>query len=367
MPPLTVLTIFGTRPEAVKLAPVVRELARRSGLRSRVCVTAQHREQLDQVLAVFGIAPDRDLDLMRPGQSLPDLTARILTSVSATLAEERPDVVLVQGDTTTVMAAALGAFYARIPVGHVEAGLRTDDRYSPFPEEINRRIATTLATWHFAPTERAAAALRREAVPEETIHVTGNTAIDALLTIVESTAPPPLPFLRDDRRMILVTAHRRESFGAPMEACFGALRAVVERNPDTELAHPVHLNPWVQEPARRILGGHDRIHLIASADYATSAHLMGRATLIVTDSGGIQEEAPTLGKPTLVMRQETARPEAIAAGTAPRRHRPRAARRRGRAVAARPGGLRGDGARHQPLRRRPRGGAERRCHRAARP
>jgi len=314
--PLTVLTIFGTRPEAVKLAPVVRALARRPGLRSRVCVTAQHREQLDQVLGVFGIVPDRDLDLMRPGQSLTDLTARILTAVGGVLAEERPDVVIVQGDTTTVLAAALAAFYARIPVGHVEAGLRTDDRYSPFPEEINRRIATVLATWHFAPTERAAAALRREGVAEGAIQVTGNTAIDALLAIVHSTAPPPLPYLRDDLRMILVTAHRRENFGAPMEACFGALRAIVERNPDTELVYPVHLNPQVQEPARRILGGHERIHLIPPADYATFTHLMARATLIITDSGGIQEEAPTLGKPTLVMRRETERPEAIEAGTA---------------------------------------------------
>lgn len=315
MPPLTVLTIFGTRPEAVKLAPVVRELARRPGLRARVCVTAQHREQLDQVLAAFRIAPDRDLDLMRPGQALPDLTARILTSVSAALAEERPDVVLVQGDTTTVMAAALAAFYDRIPVGHVEAGLRTDDRYSPFPEEINRRLAGALATWHFAPTPRAAAALRREGVPEGAIHVTGNTAIDALLAILAETAPPPFPFL-GERRLILVTAHRRENFGPPMAACFAALRAIVERNPDVELAYPVHLNPQVQEPARRILGGHDRIHLLPPADYAAFAHLMARATLIITDSGGIQEEAPTLGKPTLVMRRETERPEAIEAGTA---------------------------------------------------
>ncbi len=300
----------------MKLAPVVRELARRPGVRSRVCVTAQHREQLDQVLAVFGIVPDRDLDLMRPGQTLPDLTARILTAVSGALAEERPDVVLVQGDTTTVLAAALAAFYARIPVGHVEAGLRTDDRYSPFPEEINRRLATTLATWHFAPTPRAAAALRREGVSERSIHVTGNTAIDALLAIVGSTIAPPFPFLHDGRRLILVTAHRRENFGAPMAACFVALRTLVERNPDTELVYPVHLNPQVQEPARRILGGHPRIHLLPPADYATFAHLMARATLIITDSGGIQEEAPTLGKPTLVLRHETERPEAIEAGTA---------------------------------------------------
>lgn len=313
---LSVLTIFGTRPEAVKLAPVIRELAGRAGVRARVCVTAQHREMLDQVLAIFGIVPDHDLALMRPGQALPDLTARVLTGVSGVLAAERPDVVLVQGDTTTAMAGALAAFYARVPVGHVEAGLRSYDRYSPYPEEINRRIVGTMATWHFAPTARAAEALRREGVPEASIHVTGNTVVDALLATLEATAPPQWPFPRNGRRLLLVTAHRRENFGAPLEGIFGALRALVDRNPDVELAYPVHLNPQVQEPARRILGDHERIHLLPPQDYASFVHLMARSALILTDSGGIQEEAPTLGKPTLVLRRETERPEAITAGTA---------------------------------------------------
>lgn len=316
MPDRTILTVFGTRPEAIKLAPVVRELARRPGLRGRVCVTGQHREMLDQVLAVFGIAPDHDLALMQPGQTLSDLTARVLTGVGAVLERERPDVVLVQGDTTTAMAAALAAFYARVPVGHVEAGLRTHDRYSPFPEEVNRRLVGVLATWHFAPTPRAAAALRREGVPEGHIHITGNTAVDALLATLATPPPPALPFPTAGRRLLLVTAHRRENFGAPLERAFGALRALVERNPDVEIVYPVHRNPQVEEPARRLLGGHPRIHLLPPQDYATQVHLLARATLILTDSGGIQEEAPTLGKPTLVLRRDTERPEAIEAGTA---------------------------------------------------
>lgn len=311
-----ILTIFGTRPEAVKLAPVIRELGRRPGVRVRACVTAQHREMLDQVLAVFGIAPTYDLALMQPNQALPALTARALIGVSEVLALDQPDIVLVQGDTTTAMAGALAAFYARLPVGHVEAGLRTHDRYAPFPEEINRRIVGMLATWHFAPTARAAEALRREGTPETGIHITGNTVVDALLATLEATVPPAWPFPAAGRRLVLLTAHRRENFGAPLAGIFGALRALVDRNPDIELAYPVHLNPNVQEPARRILGGHGRIHLLPPQDYAAFVHLMARATLILTDSGGIQEEAPTLGKPTLVLRRETERPEAIAAGTA---------------------------------------------------
>lgn len=312
----SVLAVFGTRPEAVKMAPVVRELARHDGVRVRVCVTAQHREMLDQVLDIFAIRPDYDLALMQPGQTLPALTARVIEGVSATLDRERPDVVLVQGDTTTAMAAALAAFYARIPIGHVEAGLRTGDRYSPFPEEINRRVVGTLATWHFAPTPRAAAALRREGVREEAIHVTGNTEIDALLTILEATSPPPSPFPTEGRRLVVVTAHRRENFGAPLAEALGALRRLVERNPDIEIVYPVHLNPQVQEPARRILGGHERIHLVPPQDYVSFVHLMARSTLIVTDSGGIQEDAPALSKPVLVLRRDTERPEAVESGAA---------------------------------------------------
>ncbi len=312
----SILAVFGTRPEAVKMAPVVRELARRENLRARVCVTAQHREMLDQVLDVFAIRPDYDLGLMEPGQTLPRLTGRVLTGVAGVLDRERSDVVLVQGDTTTAMAAALAAFYARIPVGHVEAGLRTGDRYAPFPEEINRRVAGALATWHFAPTAHAAAALRREGVAEGTIHVTGNTEIDALLMTLQTTIPPTWPFPSGGRRLVLVTAHRRENFGAPLAAALGALRRLVERNPDIEIAYPVHLNPNVQEPAGRLLGNHERIHLLPPQPYAAFVHLMRRATLIITDSGGIQENAPTLGKPTLVLRRETERPEALKAGTA---------------------------------------------------
>jgi UDP-N-acetylglucosamine 2-epimerase (non-hydrolysing) len=300
----------------VKLAPVVGELAHRPAARVRVCVTAQHREMLDQVLAIFSITPDHDLAVMRPNQGLPGLTARALTGVAEIIEAERPDIVLVQGDTTTAMTAALAAFYARVPVGHVEAGLRSYDRYSPFPEEINRRIVGTMATWHFAPTERAAAALRAERVAEETIYVTGNTVIDALNMTLATTAAPDWPFPAPGRRLVLVTAHRRENFGEPMAQIFVTLRELVERNGDIELVYPVHLNPNVQELAKKILAGQERIHLLRPQDYVSFVHLMARADLILTDSGGVQEEAPTLGKPVLVMRRETERPEAIEAGVA---------------------------------------------------
>lgn len=311
-----ILAVFGTRPEAVKLAPLLQELAQRDSVRLRVCVTGQHREMLDQVLAIFAIRPDDDLALMTPGQTLPDLTARVLTGVAAILERDRPDAVLVQGDTTTALAAALAAFYARLPVGHVEAGLRTGDLALPFPEELNRRVVALLARWHFAPTPRAAAALRREGVREEAIHVTGNTEIDALLATLRATAPPTWPFPSAGRRLVLVTAHRRENFGAPLAAVFGALRELADRNPGIEIAYPMHLNPNVQGPARCILGDHRRIHLLPPQPYAAFVHLMQRAALIITDSGGIQENAPTLGKPTLVLRTKTERPEALEAGTA---------------------------------------------------
>lgn len=312
----TVLSIFGTRPEAVKMAPVIRELASRPDIRSLVCVSAQHRQMLDQVLGTFAIVPDFDLDVMRERQGLADLTAALLVALTPILTTTRPDAVLVQGDTTTAMAAALAAFYQRILVGHVEAGLRTGERYSPFPEELNRRIVGTLATWHFAPTERAAAALRREGVPEATITVTGNTVIDALRATLEATAPPVWPFPREGRRLVLVTAHRRENFGPALAEAFTGLRRLVERNPDIEIAYPVHLNPNVREPAQRILGDHERIHLLPPQDYVAFVHLLARATLILTDSGGVQEEAPALGKPVLVLRRDTERPEAIEAGVA---------------------------------------------------
>ena len=312
-----VLSIFGTRPEAIKLAPVILELEKHpEGIENLVCVTAQHREMLDQVLEWFRVEPDYDLDLMQPGQGLAEFASRALVAIDQVLQEVRPDVVLVQGDTTTVIMAALAAFYQRIPVGHIEAGLRTGNRYNPFPEEINRRLTGVLATYHFAPTERAAAALRAEQMPEESIFVTGNTVVDALLMTVRRPVGLALDLGLDNRRLILVTAHRRESFGPPFESLCLALRNLAERNADVEIVYPVHLNPNVRDPVRRILAQQPRVHLLEPLRYEQFAHLMAQAYLILTDSGGIQEEAPVLGKPTLVMRETTERPEAIEAGTA---------------------------------------------------
>jgi UDP-N-acetylglucosamine 2-epimerase (non-hydrolysing) len=312
-----VLSVFGTRPEAIKLAPVVLELEKhREQVDNLVCVTGQHREMLDQVLDWFQIEPDFDLDLMRPSQDLTSFTSRALESVSQVLQEVRSDAVLVQGDTTTVMITALAAFYQRIPIGHIEAGLRTRNRYDPFPEEINRRMTGVLATYHFAPTERAAAALQAEQVPKENIFVTGNTVVDALLMTVHRQVTLDLGFDTDGRRIILVTAHRRESFGAPFESLCLALRDLAQRNANVEIVYPVHLNPNVREPVGRLLAEQPRIHLLEPLRYEQFVHVMARAHLILTDSGGIQEEAPVLGKPTLVMRETTERPEAIEAGTA---------------------------------------------------
>jgi UDP-N-acetylglucosamine 2-epimerase (non-hydrolysing) len=316
---IPVLSIFGTRPEAIKMAPVVKELEEYPDqIESRICVTAQHREMLDQVLDIFDIRPDIDLDLMQPDQSLTDLTARALTGLSQVVEDVEPDVVLVQGDTTTVMVGALAAFYHQVPVGHVEAGLRTGDRYSPFPEEINRRIADALTTFYFAPTETAADALRREGIAEDGIYVTGNTVIDALLWTVDQPQPPEIDSLLanlDGRDLILVTAHRRENFGRPFEQICLGLRELARRNQGIAIVYPVHLNPNVQEPVYRILDREERIHLIEPMPYLPFTHLMNRASIVLTDSGGIQEEAPALGKPVLVMRQETERPEAVEAGT----------------------------------------------------
>jgi UDP-N-acetylglucosamine 2-epimerase (non-hydrolysing) len=311
--PRTVLCVVGTRPEAVKMAPVVQELRRRPWARVRVLATAQHREMLDQVLGLFAIAPDRDLDLMRPNQTLAALTARLLGALDEALEQERPWAVLAQGDTTTVLATALACFYRRITFGHVEAGLRTGDLAYPFPEEMNRSVAGRLASVHFAPTASARENLLREGVAPGCIHVTGNTVIDALLQVAAREAPPP-EGAPPGARLLLVTAHRRENFGAPLAEICRALLTLVERNPDVHVLYPVHLNPNVSEPVRAALGGHPRVTLCPPLDYLPFVAAMKRSTLILSDSGGVQEEAPALGKPVLVLRAETERPEAVAEG-----------------------------------------------------
>lgn len=311
-----ILVVIGTRPEAVKLAPVVHALREQPWCDVRVLATAQHREMLDQILQFFGIAPDRDLDLMRPGQSLADLTARMITALDPVLAEERPDCVLAQGDTTTVLVTALCAFYRGIPFGHVEAGLRTGDPRQPFPEEINRVLAGRLAAIHFAPTVRARDHLLREGIAAPTIHVTGNTAIDALLWTAARIPPAQVQALvPPGRKLLLVTAHRREHFGAELTEVFGALRTLADRD-DVAILYPVHPNPNVRELAHQLLGGHPRIRLTEPLDYPGMVAAMQACTLILTDSGGIQEEAPSLGKPVLVLRRATERPEGIEAGAA---------------------------------------------------
>lgn len=320
--PLRVLSIFGTRPEAVKMAPVIQELARQPGIESLVCVTAQHREMLDQVIDLFRLHVDVDLNLMRPNQSLAELTAAIFTHLDPVLERLQPQWVLIQGDTTTVMSAALDAFYHHILVGHVEAGLRTFDKWQPFPEEINRRVAGAVADLHFAPTERSRRNLLREGVPSEHIALTGNPIIDALRQISRLPAPPQVTaWLKEwdvrpgGKQLVVITAHRRENFGAPLEQIGHALRRVAERYPERlHLVYPVHLNPNVQEPMRRILGDVPNITLLPPQDYLTMIHLMRHATLVLTDSGGIQEEATGLGIPTLVLREVTERPEGVEAG-----------------------------------------------------
>lgn len=314
---LKVMVAFGTRPEAIKMAPVVQELKRHGeAILPVVCVTAQHRDMLDQVLEVFGIEPDQDLDLMRPNQALPDLTARVLLEMTPVLQRERPDILLVQGDTTTAMAAALAAFYEHIPVGHIEAGLRTDNREYPFPEEINRRLVSAVASLHFAPTRTAADALRANGIPDADIYLTGNTVVDALYHIIERTPATTLPYPAPGLRLVLVTAHRRENFGEPLRAICHALRRLAAAVPDADIVYPVHPNPNVAAVAHEELDGVERVHLIPPLDYLDFVHLLGRASIVLTDSGGIQEEAPALGKPVLVLRNETERPDGVTAGVA---------------------------------------------------
>ncbi|MFN7920640.1 MAG: UDP-N-acetylglucosamine 2-epimerase (non-hydrolyzing) [Bryobacteraceae bacterium] len=316
---MKILFVFGTRPEAVKLCPVIRELRTRPEFQPRVCVTAQHRHLLDQVLEVFGVAPDHDLDIMTPGQTLFQSTSRILSALEPVLAEEDPDMVLVQGDTTTTFCGALAAFYRRVPVGHVEAGLRTGDPFQPFPEEINRVLTGRLAALHFAATEWAAANLRREGIAPDTISVTGNTGIDAVLHVARgleqgSLAAPDWPWLDPSRKLIVLTAHRRESFGQGIEDLCAAVRRLAAR-PDVQIVFPVHPNPNVRQPVAAALGTLPNVHLIDPLSYVPFVDLMRRATLLLTDSGGVQEEGPSLGKPILVLREKTERPEAVEAGT----------------------------------------------------
>lgn len=316
--------IFGTRPEAIKLCPLVLELKKHSEFEPHVCVTAQHRQMLDQVLGVFEVVPDIDLSLMQPNQTLSALTSRAVTAIDGYLTEHKPDMVIVQGDTTTVFCASLAAFYHQIPVGHVEAGLRTWNRLSPFPEEINRTLTTHLADLHFAPTQWAKENLLKECVPEDHIFVTGNTVIDALHIAIDRIrkSPPEVPGLpgelmngQIDNTLVLITAHRRENFGEGFMNICEAISKLAERFDDTAFVYPVHLNPNVREPVLRLLGGIDNVYLIEPLSYLPFVAIMNRARLLLTDSGGVQEEAPSLGKPVLVMRDTTERPEAVDAGT----------------------------------------------------
>ena len=317
MAPIKVMSVFGTRPEAIKMAPLVLELDSRPEFESIVCVTAQHRQMLDGVLDCFSISPDYDLDIMQSGQTLSDITSRVLNGLGGVLREAKPDLVLVHGDTTTTFASALGAFYEKIPVGHVEAGLRTFDRYSPFPEEMNRCMVARLATYHFAPTAQNAKNLKNENV-RENIFVTGNTVIDAMkYTIGDGTFTTPALQSLDfaNRRVIAMTCHRRENYGEPMENIFRAVRRMAEAHPEITVVYPVHLSPYVRDTAKRILGGVENILLIDPLDAMEMHRLMAKSFFIMTDSGGLQEEAPALGKPMLVLRRETERPEAVEAGT----------------------------------------------------
>ncbi|KRN90360.1 UDP-N-acetylglucosamine 2-epimerase [Ligilactobacillus ceti DSM 22408] len=310
------MTVFGTRPEAIKMVPLVLALQNDDRFQAITVVTGQHREMLDQVLEIFDVKPDHDLDIMHQNQTLTDITALILEKLDQVLKEEQPDIVLVHGDTTTTFATSLSAFYNQIPIGHVEAGLRTWNRYSPFPEEMNRQMTDVLSTLYFAPTPQSKANLLKENRPEKDIFITGNTAIDTLMdTIKKPYQLDCLANVKPEHKMILVTMHRRENLGAAMEEVFQALLEVVQEKDDVEIVYPMHLNPKVREVARKILGNHPRVHLIEPLDVTGFHHLLNESYFIMTDSGGIQEEAPSLGKPVLVLRDTTERPEGIAAQT----------------------------------------------------
>ncbi|MHC1721915.1 MAG: non-hydrolyzing UDP-N-acetylglucosamine 2-epimerase [Aminipila sp.] len=316
---MKVMTVFGTRPEAIKMAPLVKKLNEADGIESVLCVTAQHREMLDQVLELFQLTPNYDLNIMKQNQTISQITSNVLIGLEEVLKKEKPDVVLVHGDTTTTFAAGLASFYQQIKVGHVEAGLRTYDKYSPYPEEMNRVLTGHIADFHFSPTERNRVNLLKEAIDDDNIYITGNTVIDALLEVVDKPYEFEDETLKnidfEGRRIITVTCHRRENLGENMEHIFGAIRKIAEEFDDVEIIYPMHMNPKVREIANNILNGMERVHLIDPLQYQPFVNLMAKSYFIITDSGGMQEEAPSLGKPVLVVRRETERPEAVEAGT----------------------------------------------------
>lgn len=320
MKKIKVLIIFGTRPEAVKMAPIVKALENDENFISKICVTAQHRDMLDQVLRIFDIEPDYDLNIFQSGQTLTQITCRALTGLEDVIEEFKPDLILVQGDTTTVFTGALAAFYHQVKIGHVEAGLRSGNLYSPYPEEANRMLTGVLTNFHFAPTENSKANLLREGYDESKIFITGNTSIDALKWVIDNNYKFDDNTINnidfENKKVILLTSHRRENIGEPMENIFSAVRDIINENSDVEVIYPMHLNPKVREIAEKILGGMERVHLTEPLDYLPFTNLMSKCYMVVTDSGGIQEEAPSLGKPVLVVRKETERPEGIEAGTA---------------------------------------------------
>lgn len=309
------MTVFGTRPEAIKMAPLVKELKTRKNIETIVCVTAQHRQMLDQVLKVFDIVPDYDLDIMKQGQTLSQITSRVLLGIEEVIKIAKPDIILVHGDTSTTYAGALAAFYNQVKIGHVEAGLRTYNKYSPFPEEMNRQMVGVMAAYHFAPTTQSAKNLLNEGKNETTIYVTGNTAIDALKTTVDESYTHPIFDWIGDSKMILLTAHRRENLGEPMKNMFRAIKRIVDEHEDIKVVYPIHMNPIVRDTANEIFGDDDKIKLIEPLEVLDFHNFIARSYIILTDSGGIQEEAPSLGKPVLVLRDTTERPEGIAAGT----------------------------------------------------
>ena len=316
MSKIKVMSVFGTRPEAIKMAPLIKELEKRKEIESIVCVTAQHRQMLDQVIETFELKPDYDLDIMKQGQTLSDITSRVLYGLENVIKEAKPDIILVHGDTTTTFAGALAAFYNQVDIGHVEAGLRTNDKYSPYPEEMNRQMVDCMTDMYFAPTNLSKQNLLDENIDESKIYVTGNTAIDAMATTVKlEYSHPELDWIKDDERLILLTAHRRENLGEPMRHIFKAIRKIVDEFPDVKVLYPIHLNPKVRDVAHEIFDGCDRVKLIEPLEVFDFHNFINKSYIIMTDSGGIQEEAPSLGKPVLVLRDTTERPEGIDAGT----------------------------------------------------